>query len=294
LPPHKGGEFTLILVAAEGGRMADATARIESMLIDSHTRERTSFIDLLHIHNAIAWATELDIAMGGSTLTREALDSRLAALRLHIERSGSDPPWDLIDCLLLQSDAYLKRLGAERLALLCAEKAWQLADAHATVVAAGVAMRLAVASLRLGDLDQAREWLDRGLARAREHEHRGDEARLLGLAFWHAALVRGDVKRAESDLHAAIAATGSMVVQASVLFRVGSALSRRDLLRSAQQIYRSLPWPVREGACLEALGETRIAEVRYRTFELVARLKILERGAEPPPITAVDDPDPWS
>lgn len=95
-------------------------------------------------------------------------------------------------------------------------------------------------------------------------------------------------------MRAAIAATGSVLIEASALARVGRALGRHDLLRRAQQIYRSLPWPEREGACLEALGETRIAEVRYRTFELVARLKILERGAAPPPITAVDDPDPWS
>jgi hypothetical protein len=225
-----------------------------------------------------------------SMRVRKALDSRLAALRKHIERTeGPDPPWDRIDCLLLQADAYLKRTGAERLALSCAEQAWQLANAGATILEPRAARRCVVAALRMGQLGEARDWLSRGLDRAREHELRGDEAELRGLALWHVTLAGGDTASAEAALQAAFAASGSKLIEASVLARVGAALGRRDLLRRTQQIYRSLPWPAHEGACLEALGETQIAEARYRTFGLVTQSAILARRSAPPPITAVDD-----
>lgn len=289
LPTNLANELALIRIAADSGRMQDASTQVARMIDRPRTADGPDVDDLLAMHDLLLYLTEQEIAAGGSVLAREQLDARLAALRLHIERTEDpDPPWDMIRCLLLQADSYLERFGAERLAVPCAEQAWQLADTGASVLASRVARRLVVAAIRLGELDQARAWLDRGLLRAREHEHRGDEARLRGLALWHAALAGGDVHRAEVDMRTAIAATGSMLVEASVLARTGAALTRHDLLRRAQQIYRSLPWPAREGACLEALGEIRIAEVRYRSFGLVARSTILARRSGPPPITAKD------
>lgn len=290
LPPSNEKQLLLAKLKAESGQTRDARIEIEQMIDSPRTEGGPSIEHLLDMHDVLAYVSDLEAAADVSLSTREALDSRLASLRQHIERTEDPaPPWDLIRCLLLQVDVYLKRSGAERLALQHAEEAWKLADERASVLASGVTRRLVVASLRLGEFDQAQEWLARGLARAREHEHRGDEAQLRGLALWHDVIAGGDVGRAESEMRASVAATGSVTVEASVLAHVGAALDRRDLLQRAQQIYRSLPWPSREGACLEALGELRIAEVRYRTFGLAARLAILGRRAGPPPTTAVDD-----
>jgi hypothetical protein len=290
LPPSVERERALARIAAERGQTRDARIQLEQRLDRPAAADGPSIDERLELHAALLHVAALELAAGGSELAPEALDARLEALRLHVERTEDpDPPWDLIRCLLLQADAYLLRSGAEPLAAARAEQAWQLADKRASVLAPGAARRLVVASLRLGELDRAQAWLARGLARAREHEHRGDEAQLAGLALWHASLAGGDVGRAEADLRAAVAATGSVLVEASVLARVGAALGRKDLLQRARQIYRSLRWPAREGACLEALGDLRIAEARYRAYGLAARLAILQGRSGPPPIAAVDD-----
>lgn len=279
-----------IRLTADGGRVHDASVQIEQILQRPWTAYPAGVDDLLAIHELLVYVTEEGIAAGGSVRAREDMDARLAMLRQHIERTEApDPPWSRIDCMLLQADAYLKRTGAEHLALSCAEQAWQLASAGASLLEPRAARRCIVAALRMGQLDEARDWLSRGLKRAREHELRGDKAELRGLALWHATLAGSDTASAEGKLQAAFAASGSKLIETSVLARVGAALGRHDLLRRAQQIDRSLPWPAREGACLEALGETQIAEARYRTFGLVTRSTILARRSEPPPITAVDD-----
>lgn len=289
-PPSFERDLALLEIAANLGQTRDVRIQLARTIDCPPTPDGPNINDLLRMHRLLARATELEVDAKESELACQSLDERLAALRLHIERTElPDPPWSLIRCLLLQADAYLKRSGAERLAIPHAEEAWKLADERAGVLASSVARRLAVASLRLGELDRAQEWLARGLGRAGEHEHRGDEARLRGLALWHETLAGGDVDKAEAEMRAAIAATGSVLIEAAVLARAGAAIGRRDLLQRAQQIYRSLPWPEREGLCLEALGETKIAEVRYRTFGLAARLALLERRAGPPPIVDTDD-----
>lgn len=296
LPPSLEQQLALIRLTADRGHTDDARAQLEAILQRPWTASGRKIDELLGIHDVLVDVVQQQIAAGDvSHEALQALDSRLAALYAHIElEANPDPPWYRIWCLLRQSEVYLRRRGAEPLALRFAEQAWTLAETHASILAPTAARWCVVAALRVGDLAHAAARLSRGLQLAAEHELRGDQVHLRGLAMWHAALAYGHTAAAEVDLQAAFAASGSRLIEASVLARVGAALDRHDLLRRAQQIYRSLPWPRREGACLEALGETQIAEARYRTYGLATRLTILARRAEPSPITATDaDNDGW-
>jgi hypothetical protein len=283
-------ELTLIRIIADEGQIAHAASRVEEILRRPWESFPLGFDDLFAAHQLLVHLTEQGTAAGIPVYSTDWLDARLAALHDHVEdHEDPDPPWDRIHCRLLQADAYLRRNGGEHAALSATEQALVLAEAEASILVPQTIRRGVVALLRLGELGRGRAWLSRGLACAREHGLLGDEAHLHGLALWHAALAGEDTALPEANMRAAFAASGSKLLEASVLARIAAALGRRDLLRPAQQIYRSLPWPAREGACLEALGETQIADARYRTYGLVTRSMILARRSGPPPITAVDD-----
>jgi hypothetical protein len=290
VPPDVGNELTLVRIIADGGQLSHAASKIEEILCRPWESLPSGFDDAFAAHQLLVYLTAQGIAAGTPVRSTDSLDACLAALRDRVEHHEDlDPPWDAIHCRLLQADAYLKRYGAEQAALSSAEQALALAEVAAEIQVPGAIRRGVVALLRLGELAHGKAWLTRGLASARKHGLLGDEAQLHGLALWHAALAGENTTVAEADMQAAFAASGSKLVEASVLARTGAALDRRDLLRRAQQIYRSLPWPAREGACLEALGETQIAEARYRTYGLAMLSAILARRPGPPPITAVDD-----
>ena len=104
LPSTLKSELAMVRLAADRGRMRDASVQIEQILQHPWTAYPAGVDDLLAIHKLLAYLTEQDVAAGGSTFNREVLDSRLAALRLYIDRTEDpDPPWDRIDCLLLQA-----------------------------------------------------------------------------------------------------------------------------------------------------------------------------------------------
>lgn len=290
IPPAVGSELMQIRISADRGQIAHAASRVEGILRRPWESFPYGFDDLFATHQLLVYLTEQGMAAGIPVYSMDWLDGRLAELHDHVEHhEDPDPPWDRIHCRLLQADAYLRRNGAEHAALSAAEQALALAERMASILVPQTIRRGVVALLRLGELSRGRAWLTRGLASAREHGLLGDEAHLHGLALWHAALAGEDTAVPEVDMQTAFAASGSRLVEASVLARVGGAVGRQDLLRRAQQIYRSLPWPAREGACLEALGETQIAETRYRTYGLITRSMILARRSGPPPITAVDE-----
>jgi hypothetical protein len=235
LPPSHEREIALIQLIADRGHTEQACARIDTILQRPWGPGGLNAAELINAHGVLIDLTEQQVAAGGPPGARDALDTRLIALLGHFEReASSDPPWYRISCLLWQSEAYLKRRGAEHLAQACAEQAWTLADAGAANLTPRAARWCVVASLRLGDLAHAAARLSRGLQRAREHELQGDEAHLRGLALWHTALANHSTAAAEADLQAAFVASGSRLVEASVLARVGAALDRRDLLRNSQ------------------------------------------------------------
>ena len=128
------------------------------------------------------------------------------------------------------------------------------------------------------------ELLDEASAAAEKHHLPGEAARIAGLRLWLTTRLGGDVAGAEQALNEAIERTGSVLVEAEALYKTGRGAGRRDLIERSRRIYRSLPWPEREGECLEALGMKEAARTRYEAFGLRLAALALERRTEPAPL----------
>ncbi|WP_437718982.1 hypothetical protein WMF45_22780 [Sorangium sp. So ce448] len=128
--------------------------------------------------------------------------------------------------------------------------------------------------------------LDDATRAAVAHHLPGEAAWIAGLRLWYAVQRGAAVADAEEALEAAFARSGSVLVQAEVLLRVGRGAGRRDLVGRARRIYHALPWPEREGACLEALGMPQVARDRYEAFGLRLAALAVDRNPEPAPVDA--------
>ncbi|HSO00285.1 MAG TPA: hypothetical protein VLS89_18460 [Candidatus Nanopelagicales bacterium] len=218
---------------------------------------------------------------------RAQLDAELESLAAHVAAVASvDPPWSRIAVELLLADNLLARTGAEDMARAAAQRALALARTGAPEQIPNCVRRIAVAALRTGAIDGLADLLDEAFTAAEARHLPGEAARLAALRLWHLARLGQDTTQAEQALNAAIDRTGSVLVEAEVLYLAGRGTGRRDLLERSRRIYRSLPWPQREGECLEALGMKAAARTRYETFGLRLAALALDRRTEPPPIVA--------
>ncbi|HEY0194738.1 MAG TPA: hypothetical protein VGC42_26680 [Kofleriaceae bacterium] len=277
----------------QDGRLPEARAALEHSIDEDLTAELTELGDpvsdrLLRSCHLLDELTEAELALGSSPQIADALDQRLERIGHRIERADLAPHWDAVHFQLLRADVSLRRAGGAEAALGHAEQALSLAERAAPLLSPLALRRLIVAALRARAFANIPGWLELGLARSRQHEFLAAEAELLGLALWHDTVTGCEPAVAEARLMQTLRDSGSMLLRASIYLRLGRAIDRKDLLRRAQQIYRSLPWPAREGACLEALGERDAARRRYQTYKLVYCERLLDR-ATPAPITAVDD-----
>lgn len=237
---------------------------------------------------AKAYMSRYAIGAGLLDPTRsERLATELEALAAHVaDVAPVDPPWSRIKAQLLVADNLLARTGAEERARAAAERALALARTGAQEQIPNCVRRLAVAALRTGAMDGLSELLDEAFAAAEARHLPGEAARLAALRLWHLTRLGQDTTQAEQALNAAIDRTGSVLVEAEVLYLAGRATGRRDLLERSRRIYRSLPWPEREGECLEALGLKAAARTRYEAFGLRLAALALDRRTELPPIQA--------
>ncbi|EYF01520.1 Hypothetical protein CAP_8081 [Chondromyces apiculatus DSM 436] len=253
----------------------------------SHEHERNRIRAKIDAIRAAVEAGLLDGRRG------EQLDAELEALAAQVsEVAPEDPPWSRIHAALLFADDFLGRSGAEDRARAEAEGALTLARRGAPELIPPCVHRLGVAALRLGTVDELPSLFEEALSAAEERHLPGDAARIRGLDLWRIIQVGGDVASAERALDASIARTGSVLVEAEVLSRTGRGTGRRDLLERSRRIYRALPWPEREGLCLEAMGMKTHALKRYEAAGLRLAALALERRTAPPPVDACFTPLP--
>lgn len=215
------------------------------------------------------------------------MNTAIDALVAHVaEVAPTDPPWSRIDAELLVADQHLARMGDERAASDAAERGLVLARRGSPELVPACARRLAVAALRSGSTERLEALLDEAAQAAEAHHLPGEAARIAGLSLWQAVQEHGALDRAEKALEEAFERSGSVLVQAEVLLRTGRGAGRPDLVSRARRIYRSLPWPEREGACLEALGMVDIARARYKAFGLRLAATALDGSPTPEPVDA--------
>ncbi|WP_437301073.1 hypothetical protein [Sorangium sp. So ce426] len=238
--------------------------------------------------NAIAGWTRLAVRAGlleGWSLDR--MDTAIAVLVSRVAAvAPATPPWARIEAELLVADNLLARAGSELSAAEAAESALALARAGAPELIAACVGRVAVAALRSGSLERLDALLGDAARAAEAHHLPGEAARIAGLRLWYAIQRGAGVGEAERALDDAFARSGSILVKAQVLLRVGRGAGRRDLVGRARRIYRALPWPEREGACLEALGMPQAARDRYEAFGLRLAALAVARDPEPEPVGA--------
>jgi hypothetical protein len=214
-------------------------------------------------------------------------DAAITALAARVaEDAPRDPPWLRIDAELLVADQHLAGVGGEQAATEPAERGLALARRGAPELVPACVRRLAVAALRSGSTEQLDILLEEAAQAAEVHHLPGEAARIAGLRLWHAVQQHGAVDGAEKALEEAFDRSGSVLVQAEVLLRTGRGAGRPDLVSRARRIYRSLPWPEREGACLEALGMVDAARARYEAFGLKLAALALDRSPAPEPVDA--------
>lgn len=265
----------------------EAMTRLAGPLVDPLPRAE-HLTDALYGARGTANLVRRAVGAGLLNLERcERLDAEIEALAAHIASvAPADPPWSRIRAELLVADNLLARSGAEELARAAAQRALVLARAGAPELIPQCVRRIGVAALRADIMDGLAELLDEAFSAAEAHWLPGEAARLAGLRLWHVTRLGRDVEEAERALDAAIERTGSVLLEAEVLARVGRGADRRDLLERSRRIYRALPWPEREGECLEALGMKAAARARYEAFGLRLEALALERRTAPIPISA--------
>ncbi len=219
--------------------------------------------------------------------TLPRIDAAIAALVAHVaEVAPTDPPWSRIHAQLLLADQHLARVSEEPAAIEAATRALALARRGAPELVPKCARRIAVAALRSGATQLLDALLDEAAQAADTHHLPGQAAGIAGLRLWQAVQRGSAVDLAEKAMEDAFARSGSVLIQAEVLLHTGRGAGRRDLLDRARSIYRSLPWPEREGACLEALGRPDLALARYQAFGLRLAALALERDPTPEPLGA--------
>ncbi|WP_437944408.1 hypothetical protein WMF27_20315 [Sorangium sp. So ce281] len=227
-------------------------------------------------------------AVRAGLLEERSLDLMDAALAALISRvaaiAPATPPWSRIEAELLAADNLFARVGSEQAAAEAAERALAFARAGAPELIAACMRRIAIAALRSGSVERLDALLDDAARAAVAHQLPGEAAWIAGLRLWYAVQRGAAVADAEEALEAAFARSGSVLVQSAVLLRIGRGTGRRDLVGRARRIYHALPWPEREGACLEALGMPQAARDRYEAFGL--RLAALAVGRSPEPVEA--------
>ncbi|WP_437978912.1 hypothetical protein WMF11_22770 [Sorangium sp. So ce295] len=237
---------------------------------------------------ASASAGWVRLAVRAGLLEEESLERMDAAIKALVSRvvavAPATPPWSRIEAELLAADNLLARAGSEHAATEPAERALALARVGAPELIAACVRRVAVAALRSGSVERLDVLLDDAARAAEAHHLPGEAARIAGLRLWYAVQRGAAVGDAEEALEAAFARSGHVLVQAAVLLRVGRGAGRRDLVSRARRIYHALPWPEREGACLEALGMPQAARDRYEAFGL--RLAALAVDRSPVPVDA--------
>ena len=167
-----------------------------------------------------------------------------------------------------------------------AERALSLARAGAPERIAACVRRVAVARLRSRATDPLEALFTEATRSTEAHDLPGEAARIEGIRLWLAIQRGAAVEEAEKALEAAFARSGSVLVQAEVLLRIGRGAGRRDLIGRARRIYHALPWPEREGACLEALGMAEAARALYESFGLKLAAMAVARSPEPEPVNA--------
>lgn len=227
-------------------------------------------------------------AVRAGLLEERSLDRMDAALAALVSRvaavAPATPPWSRIDADLLAADNLLARAGSEEAAAEAAERALALARAGAPELIAACERRAAVAALRSGSVERLDALLDDAARAVEAHHLPGEAARIAGLRLWYAVQRGAGIDDAEEALEAAFARSGSVLVQAEVLLLVGRGAGRRDLVARARRIYHALPWPEREGACLEALGMPEAARDRYEAFGLRVAALAVARNPERVPV----------
>lgn len=194
---------------------------------------------------------------------------------------SSDPPRQAIDAKLLLADYHLA-IPTPRAAADTAQKALDLARWGAPEMVAKCVYLIAVAKLLLNETDLLDELFDEAIHCTEAHHLPGEAARIAGLRLWLAIHRGTGVEEAEKDLEDAFSRSGSVLVQAEVLLRTGHSVGRRDMILRARRIYHGLPWPEREGACLEALGMHDAARRVYKTFGLHLAAQVVEKNPNTP------------
>lgn len=194
------------------------------------------------------------------------------------------PQW-CIPAAILGADVRLARRGTEKQARTNAERALALARDTAPEMIPFCVRRIGLAMLRTGDdLSSLDALLLEALDAASNNNLPAEAARLRGLRLWLAHSRGEALAELEEALETAFQRCGSVLVEAEILYQIGRGMNRPALLERARRIYRRLPWPAREIACLEALGKTEMAKTRGEQFGLRLLLLGLERRTEPPPM----------
>ncbi len=223
----------------------------------------------------------------------QRMDAAIAALAAYVARvAHTNPPWSRIDAELLVADQYLARAGEVPEAFEPAERGLARARQGAPETIAKCARRVVVAALRSGAAErvdpllQVDTLLEEAAQAAEAHHLSGEAAHIAGLRVWRTAQQGRAVDVAEKAMEQAINRAGSVIVKVSVLLHTGRGTGRRDLVARARRLARTLPCPVLEGECLEALGLMDAARERYLAAGLRLHAMALERDPTPPPIGA--------
>jgi len=200
------------------------------------------------------------------------LDADLSrAETLVVAMAGDDPPWFPILFHQLRAEHLAHRPARlqDAIALLSEALAWCTADSEDLHPKA--ARLLGAWLLEAGDARRALDILGTAEEIANEdHRHvLGERARILGVATRAMAALGEDPASAWAETRRAVDRTGSKIVEAEVLEDLGTHLpldlpapSPLDLLSQARTLFAAMPWPEREGRCLEALAQRQSQQGR--------------------------------